>query len=74
MSIQTFTVVALDNGETWTRNTQKGAEGLADYLAYLGRGASVWRSNNDMSSSLVYVGRSEQVIQLSGGEHEKVHK
>ena len=39
--MEPFTVTQLDTGETWTRNSKKGAFGLADNIARLRKAVAI---------------------------------
>lgn len=65
--MEDYTVIAGE--EKWTRNTMKGAQGLADYLTYkglmggqTGKPAKVYATKHGPSMEvmeLVYVGKAE---------------
>ncbi len=57
-----YTVID-DQGETWTRHTKNGAQGLADYLAFKGRGGKVYSTNSLAfpNPEPMYIGVSEEV-------------
>ena len=61
--MEDYTIIA-ENGERWTRSTKKGAEGLADYLAFKGNPAKVYSTSGIAAGSaldvcLMYVGKAE---------------